>query len=450
MLGFSPDTAPIIQILAIGLNQRCIDQLRHHGVGEFWETTMIGKLKRYARCTSAGISPIFAVAVVPVILSVGVAVDYARHLDARTELLAALDGAALAAAQIKNGTPAAREAYAKIYFAENFNIAEIPNAVADVVVSNSSVTVSADLEMSTSFMRLAGINTMSLYAESEASLRTQGNAELVLVLDYSGSMNGNQKYKRMADAAVGMLNSLETVAGDIDFKVGLVPFSAMVRTSMPAGYVSPPSAGSTWTGCTQDRAYPYNIGISTPTSDPATKWGYFDNSSENNGSYNCTAYNNKHLNVRPLTADLDSIRTQLDNMRPLGNTNISLGTEFGWNLLDPALPFDEAKPYNEANNRKFLVLLTDGVQTSKGYGPGDTRSVANARSNLTALCAGMRATNITIFSIAYDVTDPAVTELLANCAPGRYYEPAVGSDALNAVFTEITNQISDDMVRLTK
>ena len=39
-----------------------------------------------------------------------------------------------------------------------------------------------------------------------------------------------------------------------------------------------------------------------------------------------------------MTVDTASLTSKLAAMEPVGNTNISLGTEFGWNLLDPQLP----------------------------------------------------------------------------------------------------------------
>jgi Mg-chelatase subunit ChlD len=411
---------------------------------------MLKKAKTFGKSAAGSTSSLFALAIVPVLLCVGAATDFVRMQNARTELAAALDGAALAAAQGVGMDPAQRIVIGEAYFAANFNSHVVENASANIQVVGNSIRASANMEMPTSLMHLMGISKMDLKATAEANLRSAGNAELVLVLDYSGSMNAQAKYSRMADAATTMLTSLESAAAAADFKVGLVPFSAMVRTSMSSEYVNQASATPVWTGCTQDRAYPFNTGVTTPTEDENSKWGYVDSNGENNGNYGCNAYYNKNLTIQPLTSDFDSVRSQLAGMRPLGNTNIALGAEFGWNLLDPALPFDEARPYADATNRKFLVLLTDGVQTSSEFGEGNGRSVPNAQSNLTALCAGMRNADITVFAIAYDVTDPAVTTLLQNCAPGRYFEPAVGGNDISAVFAEITNQITDDVVRLTK
>lgn len=141
---------------------------------------------------------------------------------------------------------------------------------------------------------------------------------------------------------------------------------------------------------------------------------------------------------------------QLMEMSPLGNTNIALGAEFGWNLLDPAPPYDEALPYNNKTNRKFLVLLTDGVQTSAQWGSGQTRNVTNAEPNLLALCAAMRNSKISVFTIAYDVTDPAVTTMLSACSPGKYFEPDVAGAEISAVFSQITKQIQNRVARLAK
>ncbi len=110
--------------------------------------------------------------------------------------------------------------------------------------------------------------------------------------------------------------------------------------------------------------------------------------------------------IKPLTSDVASIKTAIGKMRPLGNTNIPLGAEFGWNLLDPQEPYTEGAPYSDKKTRKFLVLLTDGVQTSREFGEDNGRAVSHGNDNLVTLCTNMRDAGITVFTIAYDITDP--------------------------------------------
>ena len=412
--------------------------------------TMLQRLNCWSSDTKGNVAVMFAIAAVPVLLAMGSGVDYLRYYNLRTDIQSAIDGAALAAALPASKTDAQRVAIAKDYFKKNLR--DLPGGAPKLQVNLSAdeVTISADTAVPTTFMRLGGIDKMMISETTQVMRPTAGSAEVVLVLDYSGSMDRKNKYQDMRDAATAMINNLDAAIPDDKLKIGLVPFSAMVYTSMNKAYVTQPSAVQSWTGCTQDRRHPFNRGVKTPTPADETKWGYVSDNGENAGSYDCSAYQNNNLKIIPLTTSLTSVKSKLGTMRPVGNTNIPLGTEFGWNLLDPDLPFDEALPYNSKFNRKFLVLLTDGVQTSEQWGTGNARSVANGNENLLTICEGVRESGITVFTIAYDITDPAVTTLLKSCAPGNYYEPDSGGGEIGQVFSAITREIKNQTVRISK
>ena len=411
---------------------------------------MIDHLRNFFRDVRGNATIVFGVCAVPILVMVGSAVDYLRYNNAKTEIQAAIDGAALAAALPVDATDAQRKAIAKEYFENNLTSLTIDMPQLDVVISDDTVTASVDTTMPAAFMLIGGIKEMAISEYSEVTRPFAGQAEVVLVLDYSLSMQDSNKYIRMTTAATKMIDDLDAAIDDGKLKVGLVPFSGMVYTSMNANYVTQSSSTSTWTGCTQDRQYPNNTNVDTPASNSDTKWGYYDNTKQNTGSFACSAYKSKGLKIVPLTTDMASVKSKLSNMQPLGYTNIALGAEFGWNLLDPAPPFDEGLPYNGNKNRKFLILLTDGVQTSNQWGSGGSRNVDNARPNLLSLCQSMRDKKVTVFTIAYDVTDPDVTTMLSDCAPGRYFEPSVSGAELNAVFSQITKQIQNRTVRLSR
>ncbi len=276
-------------------------------------------------------------------------------------------------------------------------------------------------------------------------------AEVVMVLDYSYSMVTNDKYIRMATAANELVTSLSGAIPAGKLKIGLVPFSAMVYGAMPSGYVSQFTWSSTWTGCTQDRNYPFNQTVDPPNVfNAASKWGYIDGSGENNSPYDCSAYQANNLQIQPLTTDLAAVKAKLSSMSPVGNTNIPLGAEFGWNLLDPQPPYTEANAYTDPNTKKYLILLTDGVQTSAASGSDGTRSIANGNDNLISLCKEMQKAKITLFTIAYDITDTTVTDLLKQCAGDNYYEPGVSKADISAVFDSISKEIKNNIVRLAR
>lgn len=410
---------------------------------------MLQLVKTFLRRAEGQVSVFFALASVPLLIAAGAAIDRIRADNVRTEMRSALDGAALAAAVAAGKSNTEREKLALNYFKTNFPYSNEFDVEFHVDVTAKKVIARSNFELPTAFMHLAGVKSSRLDISSEVMMPTNGTAEVVLVLDYSGSMNSQNKVGRMAKAASDMVTSLDQSIPRGKLKFGLVPFSAMVYTTLPAAHTNQSAAGATWTGCTQDRSYPYNITVDTPTADPATKWGYFDGA-ESRGSYGCAAYDNKKLAILPLTTDMGAVKGKLSSMQPLGNTNIPLGAEFGWNLLDPQAPFEEGMPYSQADNRKFLVLLTDGVQTSKHSGDDGRRSVQNGIRNLPKLCEGMAAKGITVFTIAYDIKDPLVTTMLKACAGSRYYEPDASGTEISAVFSAITKDIKSSTIRLAR
>ncbi len=409
-------------------------------------------IRKLAAHSGGNVSILLAIAALPLFMGAGAAIDFVRAMRAQTEMQAAADSAALATARLDTDDPEERKAAGVTYFQSNFQIAGFGSIVPDVAVDADKVVVTATLNYPTSFMGLAGITALEIGSLAEVELAKEDNIEIVLVLDYSGSMLKNDKYIRMRDAATKMIEQLAGNAKDSTVKFGLVPFSAMVRTSMSKAYVTQPSATAIWTGCTQDRKYPYNVGVSTPTADDDTKWGFIDNYGSENAApkYDCAKYQSNKLDILPLTADAAAVKTKLAAMSPVGNTNIPLGTEFGWNLLDPAEPFTEGAAYTDETTKKFLVLLTDGVQTSRHWGPKGNRSVDNGNDNLVETCTNMSATGITTFAIAFDITAAAITNLLKACAPGNYFESDSSGAAIDAVFKAITDRIEQSMLRLTR
>src|SRR5437773_5088547 len=95
------------------------------------------------RQTSGNVSIMFALAIVPLILAAGAAVDYVRASRAQTALQAAVDGAALAAAMSDSLGLGQEKTAAKHYFKENFHDSFASDLDPDVAVAKDVVTVSA-------------------------------------------------------------------------------------------------------------------------------------------------------------------------------------------------------------------------------------------------------------------------------------------------------------------
>jgi Flp pilus assembly protein TadG len=403
-------------------------------------------LRRFGSHQKGTAAVTFALAIVPMLLAGGIAVDYLRYASARTELQAALDSGALAAASAATLSMSSRVKAGEDSFDANIAASGIADEKIDRNFSYTGKTVSATarLELPAAFMKLAGISVMNMDVSTEIRLPDARKAEIALVLDYSGSMTevvgGQVKYVAMKNAAKKLVTDL-VAANPKNIKIGLVPFSHHVYVTLPNDYVAGKGSGGSWTGCTQDRQYPFNLSDATPIASDKSKWGQpFAPEHIKDG---CGGYVTNNLKVMPLTGNFDAVKGQLDIMKPYAWTHIALGAEFGYHLLSPNAPFTEAVDYSDTTTRKIMVLLTDGEQTEPAFGPG-ARTVAQGESNLEAICANAKASGITVMTIAYNLDDTDTRKRLQACATDSSKNFFVADDGtqVSAAFEQIKTQIT--------
>ena len=402
-----------------------------------------GLMKRFGTCQKGSVAILYALSVVPVFVAAGSAIDYVRYFANTTELQAALDSAALAAASAKDATNSQRIEIAEATFAMNLESSDMPDA--DVTrsfeINDDTVVAAASMDMSTSLMKLAGVESMKLSIGAEIAVPPDKKAEIALVLDYSGSMNdsiaGGVKYVAMKNAAKDLISDLEA-ANPEKVKFALVPFSHHVYGTFSKSQILGQSGSGSWTGCTQDRKYPYNLTDAKPTtSDDNTKWG--QPQAPVHASSGCGGYTSYNLVMKPLTNDFSYLKSRLDMMTPYAWTHIALGVEFGFQMLSENDNFADAASYDDDETQKFMVVLTDGYQTEPAFGPGAIRTVSQGESNLEALCTNAKAKGITMITIAYDLDDTATRNRLQNCAtdPDTNFFVATDTAAVASAFDNI-------------
>jgi Flp pilus assembly protein TadG len=389
-------------------------------------------------------------------LAVGTAVDLSRLSAAQTQTQNAVDAAALTGASLKGKTDAERIAAAQKAFASNTTsgIASKMTPVATFEVVDDVMIGTAEIQVPSAFMHLAGLDVMNGNAHAEVNILADKKAEIVMVLDYSGSMgrnvNGKTKYKVMRDAAIKLVEDLSKSDPD-NIKFGLVPFSNHVYTTLPGAFVLD-SSGS-WTGCTQDRKYPFNLTDATPTIDPASQWNQVmlsadDDPTDDNDqiNYGCSGYIANNLTTVDLTDKFKNVTNQLEIMEPYAYTHIALGVEFGYHMLSPNAPFTKGAAYTDKNTKKFMVVLTDGEQTTGGFGETG-RTVADGETNLEKLCANAKANKITIMTMAFDLNDEPTVQRLKNCStdPLTDFFIAKDADTLEAAFESIKAAVASDI-----
>ncbi|MDP9137387.1 MAG: pilus assembly protein TadG-related protein [Pseudomonadota bacterium] len=414
-------------------------------------TSIINKLTHFLRDAAGTIGIVFSLSTIPVLLVMGSATDLVSANNMRTRMQAAVDAAALAAATTGGLTAVQRQDLAVSAFHQNFagGLANGVVATPAFTITDTAVTGSASAQLGTLFMRIAHINALDISAEVKVSIPQSKDVEIALVLDYSGSMkeiaDGEVKYQAMATAATGLVTDLAS-SGKARF--GLAPFSHHVYLSMPNKYVMGQGQLGTYLGCTQDRLDPYNLTDGLPdTADESTKWG--QPQAPEHSADGCAPYAGKKLQVLPMTDDLNAVTTQLAAMKPNAWTHISLGMEFGWQLVSPdGLWGADVASYDDTGTEKWIILLTDGRQTEPAHGLDGVRNVARGERNLELLCEAVKAKNISVVTIAYDLQDEPTETRLEECASldkngnPRFYRAGDGA-SISEVFTEIKNELAE-------
>jgi hypothetical protein len=169
--------------------------------------------------------------------------------------------------------------------------------------------------------------------------------------------------------------------------------------------------------------------------------------------------------ITPLTNAKSTLSTAIGALDAAGNTNILEGVMWGWRVLSPTAPFTEGKAYTASNNRKIIILMTDGQNNygalrnmnnsnyfTYGYAKfGHIGQVTNDNSTLTSLldgktlaaCSNAKARGIVIYTIGFGSGAAASQSLLRSCAsdPSYFYQPTTSAD-LQPVFLAIAQSIN--------
>lgn len=285
-------------------------------------------------------------------------------------------------------------------------------------------------------------------------------------------------------------------------------------------------AGWDWKGCFESPPFPLNVQDGAPTAtnpdslyipsmwpdEPDSGWNYVNNylndSGGDCGNQNASSQSQAQSRVckykNPTTRDshgpnlacsskplarlsnnASQIKSYIDGLEADGNTNIHEGVMWGWRTVSPQSVFADARPYSDADNRKVLIVMTDGMNTwgavnntlnrsyYSAYGfftstdstgrnprlPTQTvggQSLPNPTTNAEGraamddltrrACQNARAQGVIIYTIGFttstDPIDAAGKQLLMDCAGSldRYFE-ATDAAGINQVFGRIAQSI---------
>ena len=443
-----------------------------------WDSTsvlkrIVRKASSFGKATDGNVAMILAIAAIPTVSVMGMAIDYTRAVSARSAMQEAADSAALMVAQdAANLTPAQLTTKAQSYFSSLYKASDVTSVqVAATYTPNSGtgstvlITVSGNLP--TDFMQIAGITQMTLNTSSTAKW---GNTKLrvALALDNTGSMAQSGKMTALHGGATNLINTLSATATNPgDVYISIVPFANEVNMGASAykssGYID----WSNWSTFNSN-LNGYTCGASNSNTHKTMKCGTANNNTSNwngcvmdRGNQSAPAATNDDTTstapgsgttlfpadqstvcpqaVMTLSYDWTTLKQVVTNMSPNGNTNQAIGLQHAWMTLLQQTPY--SAPAESANYHyvKAIVLFSDGLNTEDRW-YSDATSIDNRQKTL---CDNIKASGITIYSIQVNTASDPQSAVLAYCASGasNFYYLTSSTQVLSA-FQQITTKLA--------
>jgi Flp pilus assembly protein TadG len=417
-------------------------------------------LRPFFKDCKAGVAPILALCIVPMMGMIGAAVDYSRANSVKAAMQAALDSTALMLskdAETLSVTDLSSKATS--YFTAMFNRSEASNVQITPTFGSPqqgsfTLSINGTATVNTLFWRLVGQPKVNVSATGEVVWGIK-KLNLALALDNTGSMSSSGKMSALKEAAHNLLTTLkaaEKTPGDIT--VSIVPFAVDVNVgtaNVDADWIDwndwEDRNGNCSSGSysTKNRCESHD-GAWTP--DPHSDWnGCVNDRDQNNdvlntaaGASSSTKYraeqaSNCPTSIMALSYDWTALNSKIDAMNPAGNTNVTIGLQLGWQTLSAVAPFNA--PATAPDLDRVIILLTDGDNTENRW----SSSEYSINTRTQKVCENAKADNVKIYTIRVINGNAS---LLRNCAsrPDMYYEVSQASQ-LNTVFASIAQNLAN-------
>ena len=418
---------------------------------------LLTRLRAWRSDERGNVVVMFGFVIIPVIGLTGATIDYSRATTARQSLNSAVDSAALMGARdaAKLSDTEVRDRVNKWVKANLNGDAAQSFTAATIGIDRTAriITVEAQLNIDTSLARLIGQEAVTIRSRSQSTWGTN-TIELALALDNTGSMASSNKMSALKTASLNLIQIMKdaTMATD-QIRISIVPFATQVKirttlkdelwlrfdqgkttcTTNQWGYQTCNTVTitkSSWTGCVSDRDQPNDVKDNETVATYATLYP----------ADFCAQ--STLAPILPLTSDWTALNNAINSMTPVGNTNVTIGANWGMATLTPGVPFGEAKAFATPRLSKYMILLTDGENTQNRF----TTNGSQIDARTTLACQTAKTAGIRVYTVRVINGDRT---LLQNCAsdPSMYYEVSSASQ-LTPVFQQIAREISQ--VRLTQ
>jgi Flp pilus assembly protein TadG len=448
----------------------------------------------------------FALLLIPLLLAVGVAVDYLRAYQARTALQEVVDAAGLAAgADFAATDEVVRETalnYVNANIAPHIQKLRMKPPVTtvtpqvDPVTNKRTILISATSRLDTTFMRLFDIIDLPLSAVTDVQRSEAGPQQVVLVLDSTNSMTlplgSRTRMAVLKEAALSLVDVIMDPPNQ-GGGIGIVPFALRVNLSgvslggVPSTWIDiPPDETNctwssecwepcirdgaqatclnrnapgcvesdcrqvSWNGCTSYRPRPYRTILAEQDVDGQRHRGVIASASS------CAPVTRRiNTNKSTIVSRINAISTVTIE------THIPAGLMWGWNMLTPELPLagPSKADVEDKGGKRSIVLISDGENVQRPSN-SDNGTFMNWQSGQTTpdprdnpdllteqLCSNIKSPandpQIQIFTVLIGQQSQSLVDRMRNCAT----QPSMAFNTTTAndllsAFKEIGNQLA--------
>jgi Flp pilus assembly protein TadG len=424
-------------------------------------------MRRFIENRNGNFAALSALAMLPLAMAAGLAVDYTNLSRERVQLQALADHAVLHAAKLSLTDEAGGDEAIARYLAGADPTGTVRHTFAIV---DGEATLSLTRTVPLNFGGIFGMSTTDISTLSHATAGF-GGIELALVVDVSGSMKSpridslRMAANKLVDEIYGSRVSIPNV------KIALVPFSGRVNVvdygadwfdaELDSGAVESGKGGGGG-GKGKGKGGKSDGGGFTPSATLLCA-GLRSGSNDINDAPPSTElfpYFGGEDKVCPgpkmiaLVDDRARIQAAITALYPGDGTSTDIGMAWGWRALSPQwqgvwYPENAQLPLShDETPGKTIVIMTDGK--NHPHQSNDPHDEATSNQRLLAQCAAMKAQDYTIYAVTF-MMNGTLDSLYRACAtsPDHVFDVNSSND-LVAAFQFIGSDIVASSLRLSR
>ncbi len=440
----------------------------------------------YKRCVSGNFSTIAAVSILPILLCIGAALDFARLANMKANLQDSIDSAALggAVAYMQGDSQKMKAQGAEIFNANATRYENLTNKEFWIEKQDGDfVYAEATAKLKPVFMDAFGFQNMNLKVSSSASIGRTVGAEVAIAIDTTNSMAFGTSWNDTMGTIEKIMEDMQEFTGNDNFYVTLVPFQDRVNIGksrdgwVKRGHIKNATDSfdddwddewdeddwdgsdwkSDWDGCVEPRqeqigTFQWMLDDDKPTSSDKFLPTHEDAELSDGRNLKCP-----DVPITGPTNDINKVIAATKLLKKGGTGRYDDGLAWAWRALSPnwrgqwgvsnypsKLAKDSHSEEDKRNIRKkYIVYMTDGRSNAfKLEGPkeeswGWNNGSKKAFEHIAQLCEDIKANNVEIYMLHIPGNDNSTPYFKACASTPAHYQVIDSVEDVSFAFNKI-------------